>query len=202
LQAEEGEPDEDDEKEEADSTPDKKANKLPRGFSGWLDRYRLYRERRDKKPHTAGVWVVYFSLAALPLFGLGQALIPVTAGDRRTYVFWLMVIYVGSGLGLLLTTSYLGLRRYLRQRKLSVPVSLTAAWLVMGSLLIATMLLIGALFCFAGCSKQAPAPTVDTKPFEAAIAEYCQAKGFGMKVDSVDRVEVHGETATAVCKMR
>ncbi len=146
LQAEvDDQDDPEDEEAEDKAGARKKAKKLPKGFSGWLDRYRLYRERRDKKPHTAGVWVVYFSLAALPLFGLGQALIPAAAGDRRRYVFWLMVIYVGSGLGLLLTTSYLGLRRYLRQRKLTVPVSLTAAWLVMGSALIASMLLIGAL---------------------------------------------------------
>ena len=147
LQAEKADAGDEDSLEDTEDEPKsgKKAKKQPLGFSGWLDRYRLYRERRDKKPHTAGVWVVYFSLAALPLFGLGQAMIPATAGDRRRYVFWLMVIYVGSGLGLLLTTSYLGLRRYLRQRKLTVPVSLTAAWLLMGSVLIATMLLIGAL---------------------------------------------------------
>jgi hypothetical protein len=145
LQAETDDDGDEEETVQEDGKAGKKSKKQPRGFSGWLDRYRLYRERRDKKPHTAGVWVVYFSLAALPLFGLGQALIPATDGDRRRYVFWLMVIYVGSGLGLLGTTSYLGLRRYLRQRKLAVPVSLTAAWLTMGTALIASMLLIGAL---------------------------------------------------------
>ncbi len=119
--------------------------KAPKGVSGWLDRYRLHRERQEKKPHTPGVWVVYFSLAALPLFGLGQALIPAGDAERRRYVFWLMVIYVGSGMGLLSTTSYLGLRRYLRQRKLKMPVSTTAVWLALGGGLIATMLAVGAL---------------------------------------------------------
>ena len=39
-------------------------------------RYRAYREKRDRQPHAPGVWVVYFSLAALPLYGVGQSLIP------------------------------------------------------------------------------------------------------------------------------
>jgi hypothetical protein len=145
LDSEEPSAEEREEETDEQKSPNKKSKKAPEGFSGWLDRYRLYREHQEKKPHTPGVWVVYFSLAALPLFGLGQALIPATAGDRRRYAFWLMVIYVGSGLGLLLTTSFLGLRRYLRQRKIKRPVSMTAMWLAMGGGLIALMLLAGAL---------------------------------------------------------
>ena len=52
-----------------------------------------------------GRWVVYFSLAALPLFGLGQGMIPADDAGARHYAFWLMTIYVASGLGLLLTTT-------------------------------------------------------------------------------------------------
>ena len=36
---------------------------------------------RKKRRHIAGLWVLYFSLAALPLFGIGQSWIPV-AGRR------------------------------------------------------------------------------------------------------------------------
>src|SRR5438132_2605939 len=115
------------------------------GFVVWLDRYRRYRQEQLRKPHTPGVWVVYFSLAALPLFGLGQALIPVEEEERRRYAFWLMVYYVASGLGLLLTTSFLGLRRYLRQRKLKMPAAMTATWLLLGGGLIAVLMLLGAL---------------------------------------------------------
>ena len=43
-----------------------------------------------------------------------------------------MAVYVGSGLGLLVTTSLLGLRRYLRQRKVKIPAALTASWLGLG----------------------------------------------------------------------
>jgi hypothetical protein len=90
------------------------------------------RQKQRKRPHSPGVWVVYFSLAALPLFGLGQLLIPATQEGRRGYAFGLLVIYVASGLGLLLTTSFLGLRRYLRQRGISMPGGVTRSWLVVG----------------------------------------------------------------------
>src|SRR5260370_29358273 len=83
----------------------------------WWQRYQRVREAR-KKRHTPGTWVVYFSLAALPIFGLGQTLIPVDDGDRRFGAFLLMATYTASGLGLLLTTCFLGLRRYLRQRRI------------------------------------------------------------------------------------
>jgi hypothetical protein len=122
------------------------------GLVGWWERYRRYREERRKRPHTPGVWVVYFSLAALPLFGIGQALLSANPARSeedlaklRGYAFWLMTIYVGSGLGLLLTTCFLGLRRYLRQRKLQMPVAMTGVWLTVGGMLIAAFLLVGAL---------------------------------------------------------
>jgi hypothetical protein len=115
------------------------------GLLAWWDRYRRYSEEQRRQPHTPGVWVVYFSLAALPLFGLGQSLIPAADEARRRYAFWLMVCYVGGGLGLLLTTSFLGLRRYLRQRKLKMPAAMTGMWIAVGGGLIAVLLLVGAL---------------------------------------------------------
>src|SRR5437899_6245780 len=129
----------------ATATEEPRGSKSLPAVVAWWDRYRRYREAQRKKPHTPGVWVVYFSLAALPLFGLGQSLIPVEEAERRRYVFWLMVYYVASGLGLLLTTSFLGLRRYLRQRKLKMPAAMTATWLLLGGGLIAVLMLIGAL---------------------------------------------------------
>ncbi|HEV3081622.1 MAG TPA: DUF4129 domain-containing protein [Gemmataceae bacterium] len=119
-------------------------NKSP-ALLAWWDRYHRYREAQRRKPHTPGVWVVYFSLAALPIFGLGQSLIPVEESARRQHAFWLMVYYAASGLGLLLTTCFLGLRRYLRQRKLKMPAAMTATWLVLGGGLIAVLMLLGAL---------------------------------------------------------
>jgi hypothetical protein len=123
----------------------KKKRKEPSGVIGWFGRFRNYREEQKRRPHAPGVWVVYFSLAALPLFGLGQSQIPPEDGERRRYTFWLMSIYVGSGLGLLLTTSFLGLRRYLRQRKLRMPLAMTGVWLFFGGLLLAAFLFVGAM---------------------------------------------------------
>jgi hypothetical protein len=122
----------------------------------WWERFRRYREEQRKK-HTPGIWVVYFSLAALPLFGLGQSLIPPEEEDRRRYTFLLMAVYVGSGLGLLLTTCFLGLRRYLRQRKVQMPAAMTGTWLTTGGVLIAALLLGGAVL---------PRPSSETPLFE------------------------------------
>jgi hypothetical protein len=135
-----GQPDGEDDEEEEKEAPQSPKTRPP----DWLERYQEYRKKRSLK-RTPGVWVVYFSLAALPIFGLGQALIPADAVARRRYTFWLMVVYVGSGLGLLLTTSFLGLRMYLRRRKLKMPAAMTGVWLALGGGLIALLLLGGAL---------------------------------------------------------
>jgi hypothetical protein len=111
---------------------------------GWWERWQRYREEKKKK-RTMGVWIVYFALAALPLFGLGQALIPAGEVGRRQYAFWLMGLYLASSLGLLLTTNFLGLRRYLRQRKLQMPRAMVGVWLTLGGGLVLALLLAGAL---------------------------------------------------------
>jgi hypothetical protein len=99
----------------------------------------------DKRPHAPGMWVIYFSLAALPLFGLGQWFIPVEDVASRRYVFWLLVVYSASALGLLLTTSFLGLRRYLRQRQLEMPANMAGVWLGLGAALIVALLVVVSL---------------------------------------------------------
>jgi hypothetical protein len=118
---------------------------LETGPIGWIQNYLRYRKAQQQKPHTPGVWVVYFSLAALPIFGLGQALIPTEEESSRFFTFWLMAIYVGSGLGLMMTTSFLGLRRYLKQKKLEIPASMAGIWLGIGSALILGFLVVGAI---------------------------------------------------------
>jgi len=99
----------------------------------------------DRRPHTPGLWVIYFSLAALPLFGIGQLFIPAANLPGRQSAFRLLCVYVGSGLGLLLTTSFLGLRRYLRQRGQEMPPAMTGLWMTTGSVLIVGLLLFAAL---------------------------------------------------------
>jgi hypothetical protein len=143
------------------------AKKERPGLDGWYQRWQRYRERKQKK-RTLGVWVVYFSMAALPLFGLGQSLIPLTAPDRRQFAFWLMIVYVGCGLGLLLTTCFLGLRRYLRQKRLQMPAAMTGVWLTTGGTLIVLLLLVGAFL---------PRPYAEYHPLQ----EYFHPAGSGKR---------------------
>ena len=102
--------------------------------------WRRFLESR-RRPHPHGVWVIYFSLAALPLFGLGQWFLRADDLDSRRYVFKLLVLYVASALGLLLTTSFLGLRRYLRQRRLEMPAEMAGVWMGVGATMIVALLL-------------------------------------------------------------
>ncbi|MDP6554932.1 MAG: hypothetical protein QGG71_09715 [Pirellulaceae bacterium] len=93
-----------------------------------------------RRPHAPGIWVIYFSIAALPIFGLGQLFL--RDDVSRRYAFKLLVVYVAAALGLLLTTSFLGLRRYLRQRRLEMPKEMAGTWLGVGAAMIAALLLI------------------------------------------------------------
>ncbi|MEE2676114.1 MAG: hypothetical protein VX876_04035 [Planctomycetota bacterium] len=95
----------------------------------WFEHWKANR----KKPHTPGVWVIYYSLAALPLFGFGQLF---TDTEVSSNCFKYLLCYVGSGLGLLLTTSLLGLRRYLRHRDVEMPREMAGIWLTIGVLMI------------------------------------------------------------------
>ncbi len=91
------------------------------------------RKRRTTVPHPPGLWVVYFSLLALPLFGIGQMLLPGGDTASRQTGFALLFVYMAAAVGLLLTTSFLGLRRYLRQRYLKMPGRIAFGWLQFGA---------------------------------------------------------------------
>ena len=101
--------------------------------------------RRKIDGAVLGVWVVYFALGSLPIFGLGQALIDADDVGRRRTVFWLMSLYAGSALGLLMTTCFLSLRRYLRQRGVTMPAAMTSVWLTTGGVMVLVLLLLAAL---------------------------------------------------------
>lgn len=95
----------------------------------------LNASEREGRPHSPGLWVVYFSLAALPIFGFGQAAISSTDTESRDFAFRCLVVYVGAGLGLLMLTSFLGLRRYLRQRNLQMPSAMALTWVGFGTMI-------------------------------------------------------------------
>ena len=135
-----------------------------------LSWWQRFLERR-RRPHAPGIWIVYFSLAALPIFGLGQVFIPVENAGSRRYAFGLLCVYVACGLGLLLTTSFLGLRRYLRQRRLEMPVAMAGTWLTTGAVLIVAILIFTALV---------PRPnaeySISRLPWEATSSEHDASK--------------------------
>lgn len=134
--------------DEAESNEDDVLGKAENELLGTVDPTSSGQEREAIKkntPHTPGVWVLYFSLAALPLFGLGQKWIPATDMGRRQYAFGLLAVYVAAGLTLLVTTSFLGLRRYLRQRRVEMPTPMAATWVVTGAALIGIVMLLAAL---------------------------------------------------------
>lgn len=89
--------------------------------------------KRGRQAHAPGLWVVYFSLAALPLFGVGQVLLPSEETAVRRLGFAFLFSYLVAALGLLLTTSFLGLRRYLRQRSLTMPPVIAFGWIQSGA---------------------------------------------------------------------
>ena len=99
----------------------------------------------DRRPHPPGVWVVYFSLGALPMFGIGGRFISLENLDSRRWCFWMLVLYVASAMALLLATSFLGLRKYLRQRRLEMPLDMTATWVAAGTVLIVATIVVASL---------------------------------------------------------
>ncbi len=147
--------------------------------------------RRFLKPkkgkHTPGLWVLYFSLAALPLFGIGQHWVPAADVGRRRYVFSLLLVYVASALALLVTTSFLGLRRYLRQRRVEMPAPMAATWVAIGAALIIVVMLLAALI---------PRPhaeyAISQVPWQATSPGGMPASRFGAGRDGSDEHDPSG----------
>lgn len=100
--------------------------------------------KRKRQPHAPGLWLVYFSLAALPFFGIGEMLLPRGDSAARQVGFVYLFVYLAAAFGLLVATSFLGLRRYLRQRQLQMPASIAFAWIRFGAF-VAAFILIAAL---------------------------------------------------------
>ena len=100
-------------------------------------------KRRSRKPaRPPGRSVVWFSLAALPLFGCGQLFLPADDPHARHVGFAFLAVYLAAALSLLATTSFLGLRRYLRQRSAEMPAGVALAWMKFGVLLAVGVLLL------------------------------------------------------------
>ncbi len=104
----------------------------------------------SKRKHNPGVWVLYFSLFALPLFGLGQLVIQSDL-DRR-WAFTYLFFYLLNSLFLLVLISLLSLRKYLRERGVPMETSFAARWLVIGMTSVFAILLVLSLLPIPGHS--------------------------------------------------
>ncbi len=126
--------------------------------------------RKAKRPtHQPGRTVLYLALAALPLFGLGQFLLPdeATAATARKC----LAVYLFAALSLLVTTSFLGLRRYLRRRDVEMPAEVTASWLAGGSFLVASIIVIAFILPMPGAAigiAEPPITLAEAKSFTAS----------------------------------
>ncbi len=103
------------------------------------------RPAKKRSLHSPGLWVLYFSMAAIPLFGGGEILLPAAEPAARRLGFRLLLVYLASGAGLLLLTSFLGLRRYLRQRFVPMPASIAFVWVRTGTMIITSLLVVSVL---------------------------------------------------------
>ncbi len=155
----------------------------------------------DRPVHAPGKWVVYFSLAALPIFGIGQLFIPAHDTEARASGFSLLAVYVASALGLLLTTSFLGLRRYLRQRNLKMPAAMSRTWLATGTAIVMALLCLALLLPQpqGEYSVNALVDKIDTKLREAsrfAVVRGDRATGEGRRIGQQDPQERKGGDAS------
>lgn len=88
-------------------------------------RGKTHKQRR----HNPGVWVLYFALFAIPLFGVGELAIP---AEHRSGAFYCLFAYLACALSLLVVTSLVGLRRYLRQRGVAMSTEMSLQWISFG----------------------------------------------------------------------
>ncbi|MDO4557691.1 MAG: hypothetical protein Q4C47_01860, partial [Planctomycetia bacterium] len=102
-------------------------------------------ELRRKIPHRPGMAVLWFSLVILPILSIAQGLLPeastdaagnVTDGGGRLVILECTVVYVVAVLGLLMATSFIGLRRYLRFRRIDMPPVIVKRWFSFGGVLL------------------------------------------------------------------
>ncbi|WP_153558242.1 DUF4129 domain-containing protein [Roseimaritima sediminicola] len=101
------------------------------------------KKRRRRGATKPGRSVFLLAMAALPLFGLGQWLLPhdpQVAGAAR----WALATYLFATLSLLVATSFLALRAYLRRRGTEMPAKVSVSWI--GGGIVLTVLLLMASF--------------------------------------------------------
>ncbi len=134
----------------------------------------------SRRPHAPGVWLIYFTIATLPVFGLGQRLVPAVREAQRAWLFLYFLAYIASALGLLLATSFLNLRRYLRKRKVKMPAAMTATWLSTGAVIIAGLTVIAAVLPVP-LSRLSAAPDSKHEQSNLRTSKYAVLKDSGVQ---------------------
>jgi hypothetical protein len=89
------------------------------------------------RKHNPGVWVLYFAMFAMPVFGIGQLFLR-DPSDRR-WGFIYLFVYLACSFSLLVMIALLSLRKYLRERGVPMETSFAVRWLTIG---IASILLL------------------------------------------------------------
>ncbi|MFG0266131.1 MAG: DUF4129 domain-containing protein [Rhodopirellula sp. JB055] len=130
-------------------------------------------KRSAKNPaagHQPGRTVLWLALGALPLFGLGQFFLGSDSSSWNLARI-LLTLYLFSALSLLVVTSFLNLRRYLRQRQTEMPMDATIAWLAGGIVIIGLILMIAYIAPLPGkavASMKVPEFLTNRKPLSAS----------------------------------
>ena len=125
------------------------------------------------KVNSPGTWVIYFAIIAFPVFGLGQWFV---RPEASSWIYLLFALYFGSALGLLLTTSLLGLERYLAKRNVHIPAPIARSWmLVGGAFALAVMLLVSLVPKPGGSSTISDAFAALTSPLKNT-SDWAQGK--------------------------
>lgn len=92
-------------------------------------------------PNMPGLWVFYFVIGGLVIFGLGQGMIDGNNRLGRNYAPMYFAVYMISALGLLMMSSLLGLSRYLKKRHATMNMDVATSWIAMGTFLAIGVLL-------------------------------------------------------------
>ncbi|MGD9128288.1 MAG: hypothetical protein PVH19_13000 [Planctomycetia bacterium] len=132
-----------------------KPSLLGRGYNRMAD----FLSEKEKKIHQPGIWVIYFAIVAIPIFTLAQWMIPV---EQQELAVKYVTVYLFSGMGLLVATSLLGLRRYLRHRNAPMSGLTSTAWVTLGGILIVVCI---------GFAMLMPRPTGSVSDRLAAMRE-------------------------------
>ncbi|MSR32785.1 MAG: hypothetical protein EXR99_14915 [Gemmataceae bacterium] len=136
------------------------------------------KKEKPKKPQGGrgrGTWVLYFFVASLPIFGLGYSIVPNAdpSVQRASYLY--LSIYMASAMGLLMSTSFLSVRKDLRRRGLDMPVATSMFWLVAGAGLVLGSLLLAGVLPQPG-SYTDPLAWTGLKPSDREASKYSQGE--------------------------